>query len=125
LEHVEKYSIKTHNWTEFYVYIDFLTTHLRDSGRLLLMVISQGIIHMSKAPEIHSGLPRLQQVALRKFYEYTGPEYPFEFVMKLKKALYTPDQHATQIQRAFRKSRGYAEWAWHPDRLKAQGFFDL
>jgi uncharacterized protein YlzI (FlbEa/FlbD family) len=29
------------------------------------------------------------------------------------------------IQTAFRKSRGYAEWAGHPDRLKAHGFFDL
>jgi hypothetical protein len=34
-------------------------------------------------------------------------------------------EHARTIQIAFRKSRGYAEWAWHPDRLKAQGFFDL
>ena len=122
---MEKFSIKTDDWIEFSVYINFLAHRLRGSGRLLLMVISQSIIHMSKAPEIHPDLHRLHKVALLKFYEYTGPEYPFEFVMKLKKALYMPDQHATQIQRAFRKSRGYAEWAWHPDRLKAQGFFDI
>jgi hypothetical protein len=62
---------------------------------------------------------------LQKFYEYEGPEYPFEFVMKLKKAFTPHDKHASKIQRAFRKSRGYAEWAGHPDRLKTQGFFEL
>jgi len=29
-----------------------------------------------------------------------------------------------KIQKTFRKSRRYAEWAYHPERLKAQGYFD-
>jgi hypothetical protein len=36
-----------------------------------------------------------------------------------------PDEHARTIQKAFRKSRGYAMWSGHPDRLKTQGFFDM
>ena len=35
------------------------------------------------------------------------------------------DECARVIQGAFRKSRDYAAWAGHPDRLRAQGFFNL
>ena len=30
----------------------------------------------------------------------------------------------SKIQGAFRKSRGYAAWKYHPQRLKAQGYFN-
>ena len=34
-------------------------------------------------------------------------------------------RHATsKIQSEFRKSKGYAEWKYHPQRLKAQGYFN-
>jgi hypothetical protein len=42
----------------------------------------------------------------------------FKFTVEVKPAA------AKTIQNAFRKSRAYAEWAWHPDRLKLQGYFD-
>jgi hypothetical protein len=89
------------------------------------MYISQSLINISKNPKMREHFYGLHETVLQQFYEYTGPEYPFEFVMKLKKAFMTPGEHAKKIQRAFRKSRRYAEWAWHPDRLKAQGFFEL
>ncbi len=88
------------------------------------MFISQSLINISKIPEMCQ-FYRLHETMLQKFYEYDGPEYPFEFVMKLKKAFTPRDKHASKIQRAFRKSRGYAMWSGHPDRLKAQGFFDM
>ena len=35
-----------------------------------------------------------------------------------------PEKAATKIQQDFRKSRGYAAWAYSPQRLKSQGYFD-
>jgi len=35
------------------------------------------------------------------------------------------DNCARTIQSAYRKSKKYAEWAYHPDRLISQGFFEL
>jgi hypothetical protein len=94
-------------------------------SRQVAMYASQSLINISKIPHMRQRYDRLHTVMLQKFYEYEGPEYPFEFVMKLKKAFTPPDKYASKIQRAFRKSRGYAEWAGHPDRLKTQGFFEL
>jgi len=124
-ETVEKMSITTNVPSEFEAYCRKL---LRiavtvQSSREVAMYISQSLINISKIPHMRQRYS-LHTTMLQKFYEYEGPEYPFEFVMKLKRAFTTPDKHASKIQRAFRKSRGYAEWAWHPDRLKAQGFFD-
>jgi len=94
-------------------------------SREVAMYASQSLINISKIPHMRQRYNSLYTMMLQKFYEYEGPEYPFEFVMKLKRAFTTPDKHASIIQRAFRESRGYAEWAGHPDRLKAQGFFDV
>ncbi|NDH05108.1 hypothetical protein EBX93_04165 [bacterium] len=94
-------------------------------GRHVLMYTSHNLIHLSKNPKMRQHFYDLHKMLLQKFYEYTGPEYPFEFVMKLKKAFMTPGEYAKKIQRAFRKSREYAAWAGHPDRLKAQGFFEI
>ena len=128
-EMVEKMSITTNVPSEFEAYCRNLlriaagtatTQHSRD----IAMFVSQSLINVSKIPDMRQRYSSFYTMMLQKFYEYEGPEYPFEFVMKLKRAFTTPDKHASKIQRAFRKSRGYAEWAWHPDRLKAQGFFD-
>jgi hypothetical protein len=35
------------------------------------------------------------------------------------------EEIATTIQRAFRKSKRYAEWHYHPDRLLKQGYFNI
>ena len=92
-------------------------------NRYAVMVLAQTL--MNSAPSMREELYPVYKATLSKFYTYTGPEYPFEFVMKLKKAFTPLDKHASKIQRAFRESRGYAMWSGHPDRLKAQGFFDV
>jgi hypothetical protein len=89
------------------------------------MYVSQSLINISKIPDMCQKYSYLYETLIQKFYEYEGSEYPFEFVMKLKRAFTPPDKHASKIQRAFRKSQGYAEWSGHPDRLKAHGFFEL
>ncbi len=35
------------------------------------------------------------------------------------------EETAITIQRAFRKSKRYAEWSGHPDRLLKQGYFKI
>jgi ankyrin repeat protein len=41
------------------------------------------------------------------------------------KYLFEKPEAAKKIQRAFRKSRGYAAWRYSPERMKAEGMFDL
>jgi hypothetical protein len=53
------------------------------------------------------------------------PEYMTELVNKFKFTVEVKPAAAKTIQNAFRKSRAYAEWAWHPDRLKLQGYFEV
>ena len=124
---VKSMSITTNVYIEFEAYCRNLlrTAVTVQNSREVAMYVSQSLINISKISEMRKRYSFLYMMMLQKFYEYEGPEYPFEFVMKLKKAFTPPDKHASKIQRAFRKSRGYAEWAGHPDRLKAQGFFDL
>jgi hypothetical protein len=123
---VKKMSITTRVPSEFEAYCRTLLRSAAtvQNSREVAMYASQSLINISKIPHMRQRYNGLHAVMLQKFYEYEGPEYPFEFVMKLKRAFTTPDKHASKIQRAFRKSRGYAEWSGHPDRLKAQGFFD-
>ena len=122
---IEKMSITTNVPIEFEAYCRNLlrSAVTVQNSREVAMYISQSLINISKIPHMRQRYS-LHTAMLQKFYEYDGPEYPFEFVMKLKKAFIPHDKHASKIQRAFRKSRGYAEWSGNPDRLKAQGFFD-
>ena len=92
-------------------------------NRYAVMVLAQTL--MNSAPSMREELYPVYKATLSKFYTYTGPEFPFEFVCRLRRAFPNPDRHASIIQRAFRESRGYAMWSGHPDRLKAQGFFDM
>jgi hypothetical protein len=93
--------------------------------RITAMVLAQSLMNIAHDSSMREELYPMYKMILSKFYTYTGSEFPFEFISRFRKAFTGPDTHASKIQRAFRKSQGYAEWAGHPDRLKAQGFFEL
>jgi len=47
------------------------------------------------------------------------------YVLSRNPAIFeNPEEAATKIQQGFRKSKGYAEWAYHPERLASQGYFE-
>ena len=94
--------------------------------RITAMVLAQSLMNSARDDSLmREELYPVYKMILSRFYTYTGPEFPFEFISRFRKAFTSSDEYASKIQRAFRKSQGYAEWAGHPDRLKAQGFFDL
>jgi len=109
--------------------IDEFTSHFQEriyhwDHHFTVMVIAQSLMNIPHDSPMRNEVYSLHKAVLLKFYTYEGPEYPFEFVSRLEKD-FSHDKYASKIQKAFRKSQGYAAWAWHPDRLKAQGFFDV
>ena len=99
---------------------------LERDHRITAMVLAQSLMNSARGDSsMREELYPMYKMILSKFYTYTGSEFPFEFISRFRKAFTGPDTHASKIQRAFRKSQGYAEWSGHPDRLKAQGFFEL
>ena len=51
-------------------------------------------------------------------------EYYIEEMKEKGRYSMEKDLSAKKIQRGFRRSRGYAEWAYHPERLASQGVFN-
>jgi hypothetical protein len=99
---------------------------LERDHRITTMVLAQSLMNSARGDSsMREELYPMYKMILSRFYTYTGSEFPFEFISRFRKAFTGPDTHASKIQRAFRKSQGYAEWAGHPDLLKAQGFFEL
>ena len=74
-------------------------------------------------------LMTLDQKALKTIIdedaEYVADSFPALHSNKNKGIFDDLNDSAKTIQRAFRKSRGYAEWAYHPDRLNLHGYFDI
>ena len=55
----------------------------------------------------------------------TPEKINWNFLSANKNIFINLNEMATTIQNAFRKSKRYAEWCYHPDRLFKQGYFNL
>ncbi|NCW90327.1 MAG: hypothetical protein EBV73_07285 [Rhodocyclales bacterium] len=123
LHSISNMSIITTTMYEFKRYYSNIWIARLDRGsiRKVTTEISQTLIN--SAPYLRKELYPMYEQYLKILC--ACPVFPLELILKLKRAFMSPDRHASRIQRAFKKSRGYAEWAWHPGRLKAQGFFEV
>jgi len=128
-------SIKSADWSKFEEHALWLLSYKTTNAvkfndlkgnRLILMVT---LISIMNTAHHFSSIPAFARLLDAVFIKIEGirnpPEYMTELINEFKFTFEVKPAAAKTIQNAFRKSRAYAEWAWHPDRLKLQGYFEV
>jgi len=127
-------STKAADWSKFEEHIRWLLSYATPNAvkfiefkgnRLILMVTLISTMNTAHHFAAIPGFSKFIDAVFVKLGEpHDMPGFMLELVNEFKFNVEVKPAAAKTIQNAFRKSRAYAEWAWHPDRLKLQGYFD-
>ena len=128
-------STKAADWSKFEEHIRWLLSYGTPNAgkfiefkgnRLILMVTLISTMNTAHHFAAIPGFSKFIDAVFVKLGEpHDMPGFMLELVNEFKFNVEVKPAAAKTIQNAFRKSRAYAEWAWHPDRLKLQGYFEV